>query len=720
MNYWLLTSEYPPSFGGGISTYCFNTAEMMAENGHSVTVFTNDSAMSDFAVTQQNNIRVVRFNPSYTQSSSFLGHNTNISYEFAHIVKRFIEKEGKPDIIEAQEYLGIAYYLLHYKHLLYEWCHDVPIVITTHSPSFLHMEFNQTSMYRYPNYWICEMERFCLNAAPLLISPSKLNIDEISKRFDLNNPNISFVPNPYKNKFDIKEAADHRGEIIFYGKLTVQKGAFKLLRYFKDLWDSGFSRPLIIIGGQDILYQPEKITMGDWIKKNYSSYINTGLLKMEGSIAPAAMKERLANAEVVIIPSLNDNLPYVVFEMMALGKIILVSKQGGQVEVIDNGTDGFIFDHEQPATFKEQLYKILSLSPDERKRISGNAIKKITCNYSPEAIYPLKIKSIEKIIAGKKESKKTFPFIRQLSRQKLSSYHDCVKGLLSVIVPYYNMGGYIDETIQSILSSDYPHKEILIIDDGSTDNDSINKLEQYKNSATVKVISGSNKGLATTRNIGAHHAKGEFIAFLDADDKIAGNYYSSAVKVLANYNNVDFVACWTQYFGSSNDVWPGFTPEPPVILYHNMVNSSSIVIRKSSFLQYGGNDAAMIWGLEDYEFIISVMAHGGSGVVLPEILFQYRVRQDSMFRGLSKLKKLLLCQHISNKHKNIYATFASDIFNLQNANGPGIALDNPSLDYNLADDLPFGGRLSVKVISIIKQNKRAKAIAYKLYRWIKK
>ena len=105
MNYWLLTTEYPPFFGGGISTYCYNTALMLAENGHSVSVFINDPSVSDFVTEQREGVRVIRFNPYRTKSSYFLGHNTNISYEFAQIVKLFIEKDGKPDIIEAQEYL---------------------------------------------------------------------------------------------------------------------------------------------------------------------------------------------------------------------------------------------------------------------------------------------------------------------------------------------------------------------------------------------------------------------------------------------------------------------------------------------------------------------------------------------------------------------------------------------------------------------------------------
>ena len=143
----------------------------------------------------------------------------------------------------------------------------------------------------------------------------------------------------------------HNGEIVFYGKLTVQKGALYLMKYFKQLWDNGFSRPLYLLGGQDIVYHPEGRSMGDIIKKRYKKYIDQGLLKLEGRVEPKDMAQRLSKAEVVIIPSANDNLPYTVFEMMALGKILLVSKQGGQREIIENNKEGFIFDHDQSRKF---------------------------------------------------------------------------------------------------------------------------------------------------------------------------------------------------------------------------------------------------------------------------------------------------------------------------------------------------------------------------------
>jgi len=162
-------------------------------------------------------------------------------------------------------------------------------------------------------------------------------------------------------------------------------------------------------------------------------------------------------------------------------------------------------------------------------------------------------------------------------------------------------------------------------------------------------------------------------------------------------------------------------PEPPLILNHNTINSSGLVYKRAAFLAGGKNDADMTFpGFEDYESVIAMLDNGFGGVVFPETLFNYRVRTDSMFRTISRSKKLNLYQFISNKHKQFYATFAADVFNLLNANGPGILLDNPSLDHHLADRLPFGGKLSGKVIGLIKRNRFVKTIAYKVYKMMKK
>jgi len=125
-------------------------------------------------------------------------------------------------------------------------------------------------------------------------------------------------------------------------------------------------------------------------------------------------------------------------------------------------------------------------------------------------------------------------------------------------------------------------------------------------------------------------------------------------------------------------------------------------------------------GLEDYDSVISLLANGCNGVVLPEFLFHYRVRNDSMIRDISKTKKLLLHQHVIDKHKEFYASFAAEVFGLLNANGPGIVLDNPSLDYHLAEKIPLAGSLSRKLVYLVKSNQVTRKMAYKIYRLLNK
>lgn len=711
--YWLLTTEYPPFYGGGISTYCHYTAKMLSEKGHDVSVFICDAAVTDIVKEVKDGIRLIRFHPSRTRSSDFLGYTTNVSYEFALVLKEFIEREGQPDIIEAQEYLGIAYYLLQFKHLQYHWCKDIPILITMHSPSFLYLEYNHVSVYRYPNYWIGEMERFSMQAADVVISPSRFLVEEIKKRFELVQPRLFIVRNPMLPLQQPGDIAPGPGqEIVFFGKLSAQKGTFRLLTYFRQLWESGFNEKLFLIGGQDIVYHPEAKTMGDVVRRQYKTYIDNKLLILEDKISPSMIRQRLEKAKVVIVPSTVDNLPYVVLEMMSMQKIVLVSRQGGQAEMIEDGVDGFVFDHEVPESFNIALGKVLQLDEAQRRQMRQRAYQKVVDCTGPDLIYKQKMDALTLALSSSGGAHQRFPFIRLRESIPVSPVADEEPGLLSIVIPYYNMGRYLQETMHSLEQVEYKHRQIIIVNDGSTDAGSLQVLAMYRGRPGVMVIDSVNKGLAAARNRGVEMARGEFLAFLDADDKVSPVYYSRAIEALRKWDNVHFAGCWTRYFEASSRTWPTFSPEPPLVLFHNTVNSSALVYKRASFLAGGLNDTGMTFaGLEDYESVVSMTVKGLGGVVLPEQLFHYRVRTDSMIRKITREKKLYLHKYICEKHSEAYARFAAELLSLSNANGPGILLDNPSLDHNSKAHL-----LSSKLVGVVKRNKYTRAIAYKLYK----
>jgi glycosyltransferase involved in cell wall biosynthesis len=690
---------------------------MLSEKGHQVTVFVNDKTIHSIVIEKRPEARIIRFNPNSTNTDAFLGNITHLSYEFSMILKKIIEQEGKPDIIESQDYNGIGYFLLQHKACLYDWCKGIPIVITIHSPSFLYMEYNEVPLYERPNFWIGEMERFCIQAADLVISPSQYLIDELEQRFKMNTANLHVVPNPYhfdpaESRFSLNKHCLNN-ELTFYGKLSPQKGTFRILERFKDLWDKGFNLPFTMIGGQEIVFSPSGKTMGTIIKKEYDDYIKKGFLKLKDKIPPDERRAFLSGSILFIIPSIVDNLPYAVLELMSLGKILIVSKQGGQAEVISNEKDGFIFDYHKTADFETVLNRVLQLTKEERLKIAEQAIKKIEKHYSYEIIYSKKIELLECLKADNKVMNQ-FPFIRNLPL-KTTFRNDLDNSLLSVVIPYFNLGEYLDESVDSIFKATYKNVEVIIINDGSTDAVSINKLKKYRNNNSVHVIDKQNTGLADSRNTGAEMARGSFIAFLDADDTVTPEYYEKAIAILQQYENVHFVGAWTKYFGNSKNVWPTFNPEPPLLLVHNLINSSALVYKTQAFLQGGKNDKNFKIGLEDYESVISMKSNGLNGVVIPEILFNYRVRSHSMIKNVNREVREMYYNNIEQKHHALFSQFRKDIDNLIRYHKP-LSIDNPTLDNYPFQHIPFLGKIVRKTIHVVK----AKPNLRRFVLWLKR
>ena len=116
------------------------------------------------------------------------------------------------------------------------------------------------------------------------------------------------------------------------------------------------------------------------------------------------------------------------------------------------------------------------------------------------------------------------------------------------------------------------------------------------------------------------------------------------------------------------------------------------------------NDPSVDYGLEDYESVINMLAHGLRGVVLPECLFWYRVRKDSMYRTLTKYKILYSHQRIAEKHAAFYSSFATEIFNLLNANGPSFNYDNPTFDIEVESKIIYPNSTVNKLKVFVKRN----------------
>lgn len=115
-----------------------------------------------------------------------------------------------------------------------------------------------------------------------------------------------------------------------------------------------------------------------------------------------------------------------------------------------------------------------------------------------------------------------------------------IKGLVSIIVPVYNVESYLNNCLNSLLAQTYAKIEIILIDDGSVDNSSKICDEYAKKDNRIKVIHQENRGVSRARNLGLNIATGEFFSFVDGDDTVEKNYIELMVRELVD-NDVDLV-----------------------------------------------------------------------------------------------------------------------------------------------------------------------------------
>ena len=104
--------------------------------------------------------------------------------------------------------------------------------------------------------------------------------------------------------------------------------------------------------------------------------------------------------------------------------------------------------------------------------------------------------------------------------------------LVSIIIPAYNCAEYIEETVASAMASTYPHIEIIITNDGSTDSTAVVIDRIAAKNPIVKAFNQTNKGVSATRNFCISKALGKYILPLDADDLISTGYIEKAVETL--------------------------------------------------------------------------------------------------------------------------------------------------------------------------------------------
>jgi glycosyltransferase involved in cell wall biosynthesis len=224
---------------------------------------------------------------------------------------------------------------------------------------------------------------------------------------------------------------------------------------------------------------------------------------------------------------------------------------------------------------------------------------------------------------------------------------------ISIIVPCYNQEEYLAETLDSVLAQTYQDWECVIVNDGSTDHSEDIARSYCAKDSRFKHLQKENGGLSSARNAGIHISTGIYILPLDADDLIHPDYTNEAVQLLDENEGLKLVYANVEFFGSETGLWglPGYSID--LLALRNIIYCSA-VYRRSDYEKTNGYSEEMIYGLEDWDFWLSLLKTGGDVYRITKTYFFYRKKEQSMIKGLDAAKIDAMERLVYEHHKEFY------------------------------------------------------------------
>lgn len=380
-----ISREYGDSMrGGGIATYIQLISEGLSKKGHKVTVITaaDDTRKESFKKVNEN-LSVVYlakgdFFISSVEHSGLAGlKKFRIFYRFFNFrnrVAEYLKSLTDVDIVEIQDYGAEGLCINELK---------VPVVLRLQTPSLLDRKTQGIKKLRLksiPDWFVGIYEHKLIRKARFITSCSQALLDWTKDHVGINAEKSSVIYNPVKvdrahNSISIPQGG--KVKVLFAGTVSKEKGIGELVEAVAILRKDGVEIDLEIAGklggyGEDLK---------GLVEKNHYFWCN-----FHGHVQKDTLKDLYSKSTVACFPSWWEAMGLVCVEAMHAGTVVLGSNAGGMAELIEDGVDGFLVSPKSPRLLAEKIMDIISLSLEERTRITSNAKEKIINLYSVDYI----------------------------------------------------------------------------------------------------------------------------------------------------------------------------------------------------------------------------------------------------------------------------------------------------------------------------------------------
>lgn len=226
--------------------------------------------------------------------------------------------------------------------------------------------------------------------------------------------------------------------------------------------------------------------------------------------------------------------------------------------------------------------------------------------------------------------------------------------LVSIVVPCYNSGLTLERTVSSLANQTHQNVEIIVVDDGSSDDKTLSKLRNLEGLYGFRLIRHrKNFGLPSARNTGFGVAKGEFVLFLDADDWISDD----ALEIMLQYvpdSSTDFFLYFDIIFHGDRQGISTRYFKPFSQLAINKI-PYCILLRRDSIKSGKPYDEQLISGLEDWSLNLRLLEEGFKPIKVEGKIFHYEVNPHGMFRQTTQRKYFTVWSQIQKSRPALYS-----------------------------------------------------------------
>ena len=650
----IVCPEYPPAeYAGGIGTYVHHISRMLVEAGDTVHVVATrwkgarlkEERIHDRLIIHRVGALRTPWREllapdrqakelSSLRASSFPPQA--FSFQAGLLVEKLIEQE-QIDLIEGQEFEAPLYYLMLRRALGLGPKRRPPCIVHLHSPMEFIVRHNDWDI-RHPYFRIAKcLEDYCIQAADARLCPSRYLARQALAHYGLPDDAIQVISLPISAGSHIKRSPDiwKNGTILYVGRLERRKG---VLEWIQAAVRAARRDPRLnfeFVGANCL--STDHLTGEEIIDR----LVPTDLKKQfhfRSRQKQTDLPRFFAAARLAVVPSRWENFPNTCLEAMCTGLPIISTREGGMVEMIDDGHTGWLAKSADANGLSETLERALHTPASDLAQMGAAAAasirKKCDNNRVLEEHLKFRNRVFQKGVIRSGILPRNPPNGTGVSHRKNTIGNlrrNMASNGIAVVITCCNSGHYLDECLESIRRQSRQPVAAVIVDDNSTESET-KQILKSKEKNGWEILRRTWENHIPCKNQGILHIIESGInpsgfSFLDAEDQLSPGFIETCTSILKQCPEVGLISGWVEFRGKRNPIRINPCAGFPYQWVANEI-APFAAVRTEALMAAGQFRSGMAGEYESWDLFNAVLAADWRAVTVPDILGCCRFKKE--------------------------------------------------------------------------------------------